>query len=187
MPTPIGHTLFGLTLLKLSPASTKSNSLKSFLLVLIAANAPDLDFIPGILVGDFNRYHQQYSHSLIFAAAFALLFFVLFFYQRQQRLKISLLAGTLYSSHLLLDLITYDGAEPFGIPLLWPFSSQLFHSPYTLFGGILHGQFGDDFITAIQNIVQWSNLKVIAIELVVTLPFLFIAIALANRRKAKIN
>lgn len=187
MSTPIGHTLIGLTLFKLTPSADTNNKLLSFLLVAFAANAPDLDFIPGILVGDFNRYHQQYSHSLLFTVGFALLVFLLFFDRRVQRLQLGLVAGALYASHLLIDLITHDGAEPVGLPLLWPFSSHLFHSPYTLFGGILHGQAGDDFMTALQDIIAWSNIKVIAIEIVVTLPCLLIAIAAANRRKHKIS
>ena len=187
MSTPIGHTVIGLTLFKLMPLADTNSKLISFLLVAIAANAPDLDFIPGILVGDFNRYHQQYSHSLIFVGGFAVLVFLLFFKQRDKRLQLGLVAGALYASHLLIDLITYDGAQPVGLPLLWPFSSQLFHSPYTLFGGILHGQAGDNFINALRDIMQLSNLKVVAIEIIVTLPCLLVATAVTNRRRHKIS
>lgn len=186
MPTPIGHTLFGLALFKLTPVGETKNDFISILLVIFAANAPDLDFVPGILVGDFNRYHQLYSHSIVFVVGFALLVFLICFSRPAQRLRFGLTAGALYASHLLLDLISYDGAEPIGMPLLWPFSSQLFHSPYTIFGGLLHGHAGDNFTTALQDIFQAANLKVIGVEIAVTLPFLMIVIFTSRRRKYKI-
>jgi len=141
--------------------------------------------VPGIIVGDFNLYHQQYSHSIIFVIGFSLLVFLISFNQPAQRLNFGLTAGVLYASHLLLDLISYDGAEPIGMPLLWPFSSELFHSPYTLFGGLLHGHAGDDFVTALQDIFQRANLNVIAVEIAVTLPFLIIVFLFSRHRKYK--
>ena len=40
------------------------------LLAIVLANAADLDMIPGILVGEPNRYHHVgFSHSLLFAVA----------------------------------------------------------------------------------------------------------------------
>ena len=179
--------MFGLSLFKLTANAPTQTKLQSFLLVLLTTNAPDLDFIPGTLIGDFNRFHQQASHSLIFAMGFALATYLCFYRRPSQRLQIGLMAGTLYFSHLLLDMITYDGAEPVGLPLLWPFSTHLFHSPYTLFGGILHGQSGDGLIQAIEDMIQWHNLETIAIEMAVTLPCLLIAVAVANRRKRKFS
>ena len=36
-----------------------------YLLILIAGVAPDFDFLPGILIGDPNRFHHGPTHSIL--------------------------------------------------------------------------------------------------------------------------
>jgi membrane-bound metal-dependent hydrolase YbcI (DUF457 family) len=62
-------------------------------------------------------------------------------------------------SHYILDFLTYDGREPFGIPLLWPFSDSRFNSPLPVFGGFAKGSFSD--------FVSVHNLGVLAGEVLV--------------------
>lgn len=40
-------------------------------LYLFATNAPDLDFIPGLFLGDPDLYHHGVSHSIGFGVLFA--------------------------------------------------------------------------------------------------------------------
>jgi LexA-binding, inner membrane-associated putative hydrolase len=68
MATPVGHSLAGYAIYRfLVPGEDHRPAL---LLVAVGmANAPDLDFVPGILAGAPATYHQGGSHSLAFAAA----------------------------------------------------------------------------------------------------------------------
>lgn len=43
-------------------------------LYLVVADAPDLDFIPDLLVGDTGRYHHGITRSMGFAAFFGFVF-----------------------------------------------------------------------------------------------------------------
>jgi hypothetical protein len=80
VPSPVGHSLTGLALAGLTqylrnrqghawplPALRRGPATSLPLLALAlaaAACAPDLDFIPGVLVGDPNWLHRGLSHSL---------------------------------------------------------------------------------------------------------------------------
>ena len=48
-------------------AGARGLDLPVVLLFVLFANAPDLDFVPGILLGDPGAYHHGISHSLGFA------------------------------------------------------------------------------------------------------------------------
>ena len=77
-------------------------------LYLFAANAPDLDFIPGFLIGDPNRYHHGVSHSIGFAVLFALAFSLVLVLVK--RGSIGRNFGTffaLYCSHIGLDYLSH--------------------------------------------------------------------------------
>jgi inner membrane protein len=103
---------------------------------LFVANLPDLDFILQIITGE--RYHRGFTHSLVFAIAAALLCAVLFrgFWGWGVR-RLWLLFVSLTVSHLLLDLLTTGGQ---GIPLLWPFSKDLYRAPFALFPETHHSK-----------------------------------------------
>lgn len=67
MATPIGHALAGYSVYLVSQAGYDTRQRGKYELVLLSifmAVAPDLDFIPGLLQGTPNLYHQGISHSL---------------------------------------------------------------------------------------------------------------------------
>jgi len=76
MPSPIGHSLLAFTVAGYD-ARKGSSRLWWWLLILTAAVAPDFDFLPGILIGDPNRFHHGPSHSITAALLFALTFWLL--------------------------------------------------------------------------------------------------------------
>ena len=132
MATPLAHTLTGLTLINLWKSAVKLSPAESLLLqglMLLAALAPDLDFLPGLLVGEPNRFHQTYSHSLGLAllTALALGGITKWRIPRLPFLRTGLYFFLLYGSHLALDYFTEDYRPPCGTPLFWPFSND----PYT--------------------------------------------------------
>jgi membrane-bound metal-dependent hydrolase YbcI (DUF457 family) len=133
MATPLGHLLCGGAIgAALSPA--EDARLGAVMGAFLGA-AADLDFVPGLLLGNPARFHHLGSHSLLFAALAAGCAALV---ARSARWRWSLMVGLAYGSHLLLDCVTFDPSLPHGIPILWPFSSRLFASPVPLLPGVWH-------------------------------------------------
>jgi hypothetical protein len=102
--------------------------------MVFAANAPDLDFIPGILFGEADRFHHGPAHSLGAAVLFGLGVTVVAWLLRARRpLHIGLWMTLAFSSHLLLDMFSLDKRPPNGVPLLWPLTDRYFVVAYPLF------------------------------------------------------
>ncbi len=123
MPTTIGHALGGIAATELTrPDRTEGPRPWALLLVAaVVANLPDLDFVPGALMGHAERYHRGGSHSILAAvlvaatlgpaAARAL--------GGRTRAWVGVLFAV-YSSHLVLDLLLRDPTGGPGIAALWP-------------------------------------------------------------------
>ena len=148
MPSPVGHGLAGLVLegfSRLHPAgrrhAARRRGGRSWLarlgfaaLLVFAANAPDLDFIPGILIGEADRFHHGPAHSLGAAVLFGLGAIVVARLSGARRpLHIGLWMALAFSSHLLLDMFSLDKRPPNGVPLLWPLTDRYFVVAYPLF------------------------------------------------------
>ena len=139
MPSPVAHSLIGLALgsAALVPSSAPRElgrrlyDLRWPLLgCMVLANLPDLDYIPGILVGDLNRFHHHYTHTLGFVAlALAGIWIV----ASHRGVNILLLGLALLLSHLVADMLTQDGSAPYGIMALWPVTEARLLSPVSLF------------------------------------------------------
>ena len=96
------------------------------------ANAPDVDFLPGILVGHPGAFHRGVTHTLAAAIVVALAAWLV------GRLRdpgwsprVALWAGAIYVSHLLVDYFTVDSRGPGGGRFLWPLSDAYWISPVT--------------------------------------------------------
>lgn len=165
MPTPVAHGLLGVILytLRRSPGD-RARLLSDLALAGFAAVAADLDFLPGLLVGDPSRFHHGVSHSVGAALFFGLAMALLApgFLGRTYAWRAAAFA-VLYGSHLLLDLFAVDTTPPYGEPLLWPFSSRFFLSPWTPFLDVKHGQSWEAFL-------NWANARAVAVEVVIFLP-----------------
>lgn len=97
--------------------------------------AADLDFLPGIILGNPSRFHHGLTHSIVFALLICL---VVALIRQRERLDWALLAGSAYMTHLLLDFFTRDPSTPVGIPLLWPFLDTTFASPIPPLPRVIH-------------------------------------------------
>lgn len=168
MSSPVGHSLMGMILyLSYNKWGSLWGNRKEFLLYIFFAVAPDLDFIPGLLVGDAGRYHHGPPHSIFFALLFAFAFSL-------PRLRIGVkrflsswgIFFSLYSSHLLLDLLTIDRRSPYGSPLLWPFADRYLSFPITFLPPVYKDSGDALFII--------NNLYAVLIELAIFLPLLII-------------
>jgi membrane-bound metal-dependent hydrolase YbcI (DUF457 family) len=105
---------------------------------VLMANAPDLDFLPGILVGAPAAYHRGVTHTVgalvvVSVAAWA----VARILRSRTAWWWGLGAAAAYGSHLLVDWMTVDAVPPSGIRMLWPLTDAWLHAPFNLFGEII--------------------------------------------------
>src|SRR6185436_20146358 len=120
MPSPVAHGIAGLAVAYFSRtlnAFTRRQRMEAALWIaalVFAANAADLDFVAGFLVGDPNRFHHGPTHTLIAPVVFALLTAaVALLGGLAQWRRFGLLMGLAYSTHLLLDFVTVGTREPY--------------------------------------------------------------------------
>jgi inner membrane protein len=141
-------------------------------LYLFAANAADLDFIPGLLSGEPDRYHHGISHSLGFAALVAVVCgLVLMFRAHQARWQPFVVCFALWSSHIGLDYFSIDNRLPYGVPLFWPLSDAYYIAPFAFFPGIRRALASAEFFTSLLSL---HNLWAICVELLVLAPILIL-------------
>lgn len=151
MSTPLGHMLAGSA--AAVTAGSRTPTLRVLAVGALAGGAPDLDFLPGLILGDPARFHHGPSHSLLFAVLVAGLAWLL---ASRHRGAWALAAGAAYASHLLLDALTVDPSPPVGIQLLWPVSDAYVASPFRPLPRVLH--------TAV-NVINLHNFGVAVMEL----------------------
>lgn len=171
MASPIGHLLAGQLAYRAGSALTSRKRATLAGLCAFAAIAPDLDFLPGILLGHPALYHQGASHSLAAAALFTLILALV--YARGPRGLPSIWPPLFlaYASHLLLDLFGPDRRPPYGIPLFWPFSGTAYLSPVRIFLGFHHaGSTGASVHQWILGILSPKNLAALATEIAILAP-----------------
>jgi len=179
MATPVGHTLGAFaTIVFLKPESVGGNRRNriSLGLAFIFGNLADTDFLIAYFTDRTFLNHHYFSHSIPFAILVtAMCFLVLKAMRHPKSLRESLVLGSAYASHLLIDYFTDDGSPPFGIPLLWPFTDHHFMSPVLLFPSIHRGNLHDLF--------SLHNLKAMFLEIAVLGPAVLLAFALAMRKR----
>lgn len=174
MPSPVAHSLIGLSLgvAWLLPRAPGRDLLRRawearipLFAAVVAANAPDLDYVPGILTGDLNAFHHGISHTVPFVIAIAALMSLFRPFRNVRSFGWLALIG---ASHLAADMVTEDLRPPYGIPVLWPLSSEHWIAPVHLFMHLRKREWTD--------IVQWHNGAAVLWEIALTLPLLLAAL-----------
>jgi inner membrane protein len=108
-------------------------------LVMIAGLSmlPDLDVIPAIIVRDMKAYHNNFSHSLLFAIPVA--FFIAGIFHRIYKSNFwlwFLICLVSYDLHVIMDALTAER----GVMMFWPLTETRFASPIKLFVGLHWGE-----------------------------------------------
>jgi hypothetical protein len=130
---------------------------------LMGSIVPDLDFLPGIFIGDMRAFHHGITHSIPFALAFgALVFLVARRYDEAIARRSALLATLACISHVILDFVSVSQGTR-GVPLLWPFSSELLGFSLQLFGHFRYG----DINEGIWSVLRWANVSPLLRELLI--------------------
>ena len=106
----------------------------SGVLVILAAVAPDLDFLWG--------RHNQETHSLAAAIVAGL---AVFAWKKDPRLAIAVALA--WVSHVLFDWLGSDTTPPLGVMALWPLSSEYYFSNAFFFEAISRRYWLDNFYT----------------------------------------
>ena len=181
MPSPVGHSLAGLIAYQIAPKIDGLARRQVIAWYILAANAPDLDFIPGLMVGDPNRFHRGVSHSSGLALLFAI--GVSLILRRRQgvwRWTQFLVFLGLYLSHLILDYLSEDHSPPYGVPWFWPASRAYYMSPAPLFPDMHRSSSPGDFFP---SLFSAHNLWSVSVECLVLVPLLLLAHALMKRMR----
>jgi len=174
MPSPVGHSLLGLAAGQLTGHRLPVVSWTWLAFVIVVANCPDLDFVPGIIAGDMNRYHHRVTHSVGAAFTFGLAVWVIARWRSDHAGKWAQSAVIIYGSHLLGDYLAVDYTAPYGIPLWWPLSDAYVISPVTLFAPIDHGALGEENTHVLTQIFSLQNAISIAQEILFLMPLVLI-------------
>ncbi len=139
MPSPIAHAAVGVAVHRLyrNRAANDSDRQPSFagslIFALVFSLMPDLDFVPGLLLGDLGRYHNTVSTSIFTGMAVALaVAAAAWFVRRHQVLYWASLALICYELHVIMDYFTIGR----GVMLFWPLSTERFQAPAKLFYGL---------------------------------------------------
>jgi membrane-bound metal-dependent hydrolase YbcI (DUF457 family) len=173
VPLPVGHSLSGYLIYLGTTRDASFQRWKTILLYLFCANLPDLDILPGYLLGQPNLYHHGISHSIGLAVLVGLTaaLFSLLWGQRNPK-KVFAIAFGLYFSHILLDTLIVDTTPPYGVQLLWPLSRRYFISPLLLFPTVHKA---DTSVAFLHSLLHPGNLKLIGVELIYFIPLVAVA------------
>ncbi len=172
MPTPIGHSLLSTAIY----AGVNQKKLKlnwfDYLVFLFIGIFPDLDFLPGLILGSPSRFHHQFTHSLFFGIIIGTMTGLLYGkWKREHWLKYALVFTGVYYSHLLADFFGVDTSFPYGQQLFWPFWQAYVLSPVSIFSDVYRSSSSADFFLSMFN---WHNLIAVMIELMICIPILLI-------------
>ena len=139
MPSSIGHALAGYATVRLVGGRLRSNWPH-----VLAATAPDLDIIFGILRDRPIDYRNRYSHSACSSLAAGLVLGGFALMAGRSFVANALIGTAAYASHLALDYFGKEAED--GLPLLWPFSNRrlaadrpVFRTIYSRRGGFFTG------------------------------------------------
>ena len=146
-----------------------------FLVILLMANLPDIDYVPGVLMGEINAFHHWYTHTLGWIAAVAVASWMLWWKTSRVGWPVCVVLFAALASHLVSDLFAADHSFPYGIMALWPFTDRFYISPTSIFWSLRKATWGDVF--------QWYNVRAALFEVAVMAPV--IAAVLLFKRYAR--
>ncbi len=176
----MGYALYETALREREPFSWRT-----LLLLVMLANLPDIDFLPGLLAGNPNQYHHHYfSHSLPFALVVGAVLAGHVSIKKGKKFwpYFLLFAGVCFS-HVILDYFSADTSEPLGVPMFWPLSNEYYYSPVLIFMSVNKSSSSATFF---QSLLVMHNLWVALWEVVVFVPVLTI-IKMVKMRKRALN
>jgi len=142
MPSPIAHLGAGYALYRYYQHRLPQDHRRfwkfplQMAMVIGLSMVPDLDVIPAMIFRDMKAYHNNFSHSLLFAVPVAFLIAGLF--HRNYRSNFWLwfvICLVSYDLHVIMDALTAER----GVMMWWPLSQNRFMFPIRIFYGLQWG------------------------------------------------
>lgn len=142
MPSPIAHLSVGYAIYRHYQNRLPKENIPvwkipvQMIVVAGLSMLPDLDVVPAILFRDMQRYHNNFSHSLLFAVPVALVIAGIF--RRIYRSNFWLwfvICLISYDLHVFMDALTAER----GVMMFWPLTDARIASPVKLFYGLQWG------------------------------------------------
>ena len=139
MPSPIAHIAAGYAIYYLNQVrqpQMKGKSIGPLPTPLVVAAGfsllPDVDSMVGLAMGNFGRYHNNATHSLVVGLGIALIFAAIMQWQQKQGFGYWFMLALLsYEMHVLMDSATISR----GVMAFWPFTTNRYLLPFRLFYG----------------------------------------------------
>jgi inner membrane protein len=142
MPSPIAHLGAGYAIYRYSKRKLPENQGQlwklpfQMIMVMGLSMLPDLDIIPAMIFRDMEKYHNNFSHSLLLAIPVAILIAAIL----RQIYHSDFWAGFLiclisYDFHIVMDALTAER----GVIMFWPLSQNRFTFPIKVFYGVQWG------------------------------------------------
>jgi len=142
MPSPIAHLSAGYAVYSYYKKRLPESRITiwklplQMIVVMSLSMLPDLDVIPAIVFKDMHMYHNNFSHSFLFAipAAFVIAGILQRVYGSNFWLWF-LICLISYDLHVIMDALTAER----GVMMFWPLSQTRFASPIKIFYGLQWG------------------------------------------------
>ncbi len=175
MPSPVGHTLMGLSGYLFKTHEVSSSHKRLFLMgSIVLGNLADADIIPGIIAGHTGLYHHRMTHSvfMILLVGWAIAFVAGRF--SLNRLSWGVWGGIVYGSHIFLDMLVNDPSPPLGVQLLWPLSKSFFIFPFRPFPRFDYCNAHSTFLGLVKTFFIPHNLITMTWEALIISPLVII-------------
>lgn len=193
MPLPLSHTLAGATLYTVLDEDGGAAGWRRAALAVMLANAADLDLLPGMAIGEPNRFHRMATHAVpvVIVVAIVAGWAAWWAWRAAWPLRrglgrgaaaTALMVGSLWGSHVVLDLFTADPSPPRGVQAMWPLSDGWVHA-YPLFERTdrISGQ--ASVAEFLASLASWHNVRATLFELLILGPVLVAAQWSRRRRR----
>jgi membrane-bound metal-dependent hydrolase YbcI (DUF457 family) len=140
MPSPIAHLAASFAIYQIcqSPPMQQTpvgvdRSFRSLAMIVGLSFLPDLDAIPGLFLGELDRFHNNLTHSLVTGLFMAIAMgSIVWLKNRSGFIRGFSLVLITYQLHVLMDFFTRGR----GAMLLWPFSEERYEPAIKLFYGL---------------------------------------------------
>jgi len=184
MPSPIGHSIVGYLGYRYGFQNKENGNMKAMFFCILCANLPDLDFLPGLIIGQSDRFHGGISHSMGVSFILASIMPLALSTKNAKGLgRIWLLLLGIFISHPILDFLAIDTGYPFGKPLFWPISADYYQSPILLFSDVWRSPSSSDFFI---SLFSWHNFYAVLREILVMSSLIaLLKMALITQRRFK--
>ena len=142
MPSPIAHLGAGYAIYRFYKHRLPQDQRRfwkfplQLVMIVGLSMVPDLDVIPAIIFRDMKAYHNNFSHSLLFAVPVAFLIAGISHRINQSNFWLWFVISLVsYDLHVIMDALTAER----GVMMFWPLSQNRFVSPIRIFYGLQWG------------------------------------------------